>query len=220
MSELTDTEATPLRIRNKKRFDDAVEDFLTAVEGVNLPKIKRSRVLKSGPNKGKTVTQRDKIIGTIGRTTNFGFGRTRSGFKEFVSNEKYPEIFEALVKIGNAVVPKGWRYSAITLNQGVKAKKHKDEQNVGKSVILTLGDFTGGGIYVFNPDGSGRKTYDIYKKPLMFNGALLPHQTEPFKGERWTMVFYKSVAEGGPARMVGKGEECDESEMVGGGVMA
>ena len=135
-----------LKPRSTAKMNEARDALLEVLSGLTIPKIKRSQVIKSGPNKGKKITQRDAIIGTIGRTENFGFGRTRSGYKEFAANRKHPEVLRALIDYGRTIVPKGWKFSAMTLNHGVKAKKHKDEQNVGFSVITAIGDFSGGGL--------------------------------------------------------------------------
>jgi hypothetical protein len=211
-----------LKPRSKSKMEEARDQLLAALDEITLPKIKRSTVLKSGPNKGKTVSQRDKIIGTIGRTENFGFGRTRSGFQEFAANKRHPEVLKALIEFGNTLVPKGWKYTTMTVNEGVKAKKHTDGQNVGFSVIVALGDFTGGGLYVFEPDGTGKQLLDI-RKPKMFNGAVLPHQTQPFKGKRYTIIYYNQ-AEGGGIKgfsTVGKGAPEEETEeCMCGGVFA
>jgi hypothetical protein len=212
-----------IKPRSEGKLNAARDKLLEVLGDLTIPKIKRSTVLKSGPNKGKKVTQRDVIIGTIGRTENFGFGRTRSGYKEFAANKKHPEVLEALIEYGRLAVPKGWKFSAMTLNHGVKAKKHLDEQNVGFSVISAVGDFTGGGLYVFNPDGSGRKTLDIHNKPKMFNGAILPHQTQPFKGDRWTIIYYNQKEDGSIKgySTVGSGEcGCEGEEPLAGGVFA
>jgi hypothetical protein len=119
----------------------------------------------------------------------FGFGDNRQGWNYYVTNKKHPEVFKALVEFGNLVVPKGWEYQGITLNHGVKAKKHVDAKNVGKSVIIGIGDFTGGEIRVWKDGVPTDK--DLHDKPVMFNGGVLAHETRPFKGDRYTIIFYK-----------------------------
>jgi hypothetical protein len=226
MSNIPKDEDSPVLIKIKPRrgFEEAKAKFLEEVSKVTLPKIKKTRYYPEGhPKAGQVqVAQRDLIIGNVGRTDNFGFGKTRSGYKPFVANAKHPELLRAIVALGNVVVPKGWKYSMITLNHGVKAKKHIDTTNVGFSVIVGVGDYSGGELNVFNPDGSGKQTIDIKDKPAMFNGAILPHSTEPFKGERYTLIFFnqKAGASIPGYRTVGKGylsdEEDDVADLVGG----
>jgi hypothetical protein len=220
MVKIPEDQDSPVLIKLKTRppFETAKAKFIEEVEKVTIPKIKKSVLYPKGhPKEGQVrVVQRDMIIGTVGRTTNFGFGKTRSGFKPFAANKKHTELFKALVALGNTVVPKNWHYSAITLNVGVKAKKHTDTQNVGMSVIVGIGDYTDGGLYVFNPDGSNKTLIDIHDNPVMFNGAILPHQTQPFKGDRYTIIFYnqKEGARIPNVRAVGMGDDIEE--LIGG----
>ena len=207
-------------IRNKKRFEDAREHLLRALEGIKLPKIQKSHVDKKT---GKTITQRDKIIGTIGRTTQFGFGMVRfRGWRQLAANEKYPEVLKALVELGNIAVPKGFKYNIIQLNEDVKAKKHLDRVNVGPSVIVGIGPYTGGNLRVFSPDDKTSKSLDVHNQPIMFNGAIHPHQTEPFKGKRWTIIFYKQKEDGKIKgyKTVGTGHPAEDEEDLEGGVFA
>jgi hypothetical protein len=145
------------------------------------------------------ISSRAKVIGTIGRTTNFGYGLTRSGYKQFVNNKKYPEVLEAIVEFAKHAVPKGFFYNAITLNHGVKAKKHIDGHNIGNSVIVGLGDYSGGEVIVYNDDDVP-KDYDVKLKPLMFNGAKYYHATQPFKGDRYTLIFFRHDEEETPIK--------------------
>ena len=179
----TDESVEQLPIRNRGAYDKAKANLLEALEKLTVPKIPQ-------PDDRKN-TNRGNVIGTIGRTMTFGFGDNRRGFNYFKTNAKYPEIYKALVEFGNRAVPKGWEYQAITLNHGVKAKKHIDSKNVGKSVIIGIGNFTGGEIGVWRSDNTKPVYKNLHDKPIMFNGGLLPHETQPFEGNRYTMVFYK-----------------------------
>lgn len=208
-----------LPIRNKAKYDAAKKFFLEEVEKVTIPKIRRSRY----DEKGNVIApERDLTIGTIGRTTNFGFLKTRTrGYAPAVANRDYPDLFEAIVQLGNQVVPKGWKYSTITLNYGVKAKKHIDKLNVGDSVIVGVGDYTGGGLYTYKPNGTDPTLHNIKDHPAMFNGALVPHKTEAFKGERYTLIFF-SMKEGASipgVSMIGKGD-AEQEDVVDAGVTA
>jgi hypothetical protein len=76
------------------------------------------------------------------------------------------------------------------------ANKHKDVKNVGLSVIVGIGDYTGGEIKVWDGNDENPKEYNIHNKPLMFNGGLLYHEGTPFENSRYTMVFYKQNYKG------------------------
>jgi hypothetical protein len=146
----------------------------------------------------------------------FGFGDTRQGIKEYATNKKHPELLKALAEFGNCVVPLGWDYNGITLNEGVKANKHKDSKNLGPSVIIGIGDFTGGGIEVWDKDDKDPKVFNLHDKPVMFNGGMLFHQTTPFEGERYTMVFYRQLWEGDVKGVPMKGSGKMEGTLTGG----
>lgn len=184
-ADLTDDSIKTLPIRNRAEYNKAREHLLETLHNqITVSKIPKPEMERSSSNRGN-------IIGTIGRTMTFGFGDNRHGWNYYATNKKHPEVFKALVAFGNRVVPKGWEYQGITLNHGVKAKKHIDSKNVGSSVIIGIGDFTGGEIRVWNSEDKNPQDKDLHDKPVMFNGGLLAHETQPFKGDRYTIIFYK-----------------------------
>jgi hypothetical protein len=137
------------------------------------------------------ATRGDKI-GGIGRTQTFGFGNRRDkGWSEFSGNKQHPELLKLLIELGNAIVPVGTFYNAITFNIGVLAKKHKDGLNCGVSHIIGFGDFKGGKLRVYGSDDVTYKAYNLKNKVLSFDGSHFSHETEPFTGERITIIYYK-----------------------------
>ena len=208
------TERTTLTIRNKPAFEKAKERLLEILRRTTIPPLG-----KPGKGKEDLIYNRARKLGTKGRTMTLGFGDTRHGIKEYSRNAKYPELLKAVAEFGNLVVPKGWDYNGITINDGVKANKHKDSKNLGRSVIIGIGDFKGGDIKVWDGDDKDPKVFDLHDKPVFFNGGLLYHQTTPFTGERFTMVFYKQLWDGKVkgVPMVGKGES---QEVETGGIFA
>jgi hypothetical protein len=190
----TDTSVNRVAIRNKSAYNQAKEELLEALKSISVHHIPK-------PDTRGTTTNRGNVIGKIGdgRTMTFGFGDNRHGWNFYSTNKKHPEVYKALVKFGNLVVPKGWEYQGITLNHNVKAKKHIDKKNVGRSVIVGFGDYQGGEIRVWDEKGGHHKDFDLKDNPLMFNGGVLAHETQPFtnpskyeKGKgRYTIIFYK-----------------------------
>jgi hypothetical protein len=137
--------------------------------------------------------KRGEIVGTKGYSFNLGGGRRRflpNG--EFVQNKKNPELFKTIVEYANLILPTGFEYSVITINKNLKAKKHKDGGNDGLGCITFLGDYTGGGLYIYD-DADKPKLYDSHNVVIAFNGARLAHRTEAFKGNRYAMIFYQQV---------------------------
>jgi hypothetical protein len=202
------TERKILSIRNKARYEKAKEKLLGLLRQTTIPPLGK-------PSAGGY--NRANKLGSVGRTMTLGFGDTRHGIKEYSTNRQHPELLRALAEFGNIVVPLHWDYNGITLNEGVKANKHKDSKNLGPSVIIGIGDFTGGDIKVWDKDDADPKIINLHDQPVMFNGGLLYHQTTPFKGERYTMVFYKQMWEGKVKGipMEGAGYE-DDTDLTGG----
>jgi hypothetical protein len=184
-----DTGIQILPIRDRAAYETARTDLLAQLQVTTIPPI-QGGLPGSGPGRGQ-------VIGRIGRTMSFGYGiRTFKGYGEFAMNTKYPTLLKLLVSYGNLVVPTGWRYETITVNYGVKAKKHKDAKNSGESVIVGIGDFTGGDIKVWNTDDVTEAIYNLHDQPLMFNGSTHFHETMPFDGERYTFIFYRQKRPG------------------------
>jgi hypothetical protein len=186
--------AYPTVLTPREKYAEARDRFLSLASHITIPKLQKSTYYPEGHEKAGRVKigRRGGIIGIGGRSLNFGSGHSRRyGYTEHKFNSVFPELFKAAVDIGNAVVPLDWNYTTITLNHNVKANKHTDGKNVGDSVIIAFGDFSFGGLYVYTSDNSSRMLYDIKDTPIMFNGALLPHETEEFLGNRYSLIFYK-----------------------------
>jgi hypothetical protein len=204
LTKLDDTSVYYVSIPKTKKYEKLKQELYEVLERTNIPKI-------DGPRKDGRKTRGD-LLGFNAWTTTFGCGNRRKfGISEFSANKKFPELFDLLIKFGNEIAPKGFEYQAITLNKDMQAKKHIDGGNAGFSVLTGLGDFTGGELNVYEPDGNNPTTYDLKDHTLIFNGSLLPHMTEPFKGRRYTIVYYKQKtpcnSEG--KKMVGSGKPLD-----------
>lgn len=181
---LDDTSIYYTSIPKTEKYEKMKQELYELLEKTNIPKIE-------GPRKDKRKTRGD-LLGFNAWTTTFGCGNRRNlGVGEFRPNERFPELFDLLIKFGNEILPKGFKYQTITLNKDMKAKKHIDGGNAGFSVLTGLGDFTGGELNVYKPDGTNPETYDLKDHNLIFNGSLLPHMTKPFKGRRYTIIYYK-----------------------------
>lgn len=123
-----------------------------------------------------------------GRTQVFGYGnRRKMGFGEFVNNRDYPELYRALLIFGSKIVPEYIPFTAIQVNHNYKTKKHIDGNNIGLSLAVSFGDFTGGELVVGNQD------YQTKEYPVIFNGALREHFNRTIKGNRYSLVYFVSA---------------------------
>lgn len=177
---------TPVQLR---------DELFAELEKIYIPAIpyKNPQLIKTGPDAGKLkeVVERGTVIGRIGNTMNLGFVLTRGhGYNSSKYSRKFPEVLKKVIAYGNAVVPLGFSYNAITINKNVQAKRHHDGLNRGKSVIVGFGPYTEGKLRVYGKQSEEYIAYDIHDRPLMFNGSLLEHETEPFTETRYTIIFY------------------------------
>jgi hypothetical protein len=182
---IDDKESTDViidKIEQTPKIKDIQQRLLQALEQAHIPRIE-------GKRKDLKKTRGD-LLGYKGWTFNMGIGRRRNlGISEFSANSKEPELFKLVIEYGNAILPTGFEYSTITINKNLQAKKHIDGGNSGFGCITFLGDFTGGGLYIY--DQNDKPTlYDTHNKLIIFNGANLEHKTESFKNTRYALIYY------------------------------
>ena len=109
-------------------------------------------------------------------------------------NKKYKDIYEALVRLGDAIVP--FKYDSITVNQNNVCKIHADKGNLGASLIVSGGDYKGGELNIEHTAYQTGpviewKTIDTKYKPLVFDGACRHWNNDILSGFKWSVVFYK-----------------------------
>ena len=115
------------------------------------------------------------------------FGLTKYRCDRFVScakgNEKYPEIFNELFRIGQKYCPIA--FTSIYVNNNVVCPKHMDKGNNGLSCIISLGDYTGCNLVIEN------NVYDAKYTPIVFDGTKLEHyNTDDLIGNKYSLVFF------------------------------
>ena len=169
------------------------------VENFNCPKTS-NRVNASGLKcltqwgKSKDLNRWDRV-GYRVQSINFGLVRKKFNINgnvnypckpidQSANNLKYPEIYDELKKIINDIDPQ-FEYDSITLNKNFKCRPHYDKANRSPSLIVAFGKFLGGELVVNDCE------FDIYHRPLIFNGGNSLHYTLEWIGERYSAVFYK-----------------------------
>ena len=149
--------------------------------------------------KGKTeATFRANNQGFIlGKVKDFGTKREDQVIKgkdniitaKRTNTPKYKELFVEASKLMKSHNP-NFKFTSIQFNKNQKTKKHKDGNNVGKTYIIGLGDYSGGDVRLYAPDGKSYKDINIKNRWATFDGSELEHETTPFKGDRYSLVFY------------------------------
>jgi tRNA U38,U39,U40 pseudouridine synthase TruA len=102
-------------------------------------------------------------------------------------NTLFPELLRAAFQLEKVIAPNRPPSATIAINRHASFKPHRDTgAGAGQTVslIVALGDFVGGEIVV---EG---QPHDIRYKPIEFNGWKQRHWTLPFKGERYSLVYF------------------------------
>ena len=121
------------------------------------------------------------------RRTVFGLTRPRFKYKGYLEpaydSKKYPHIHDELMRIGKIICP--FPFNCIQVNHNTVCPPHKDSNNVGDSLLVSFGDYTGCTIIV---DG---KEYDAKNKPIVFNGSQLGHyNTNDLCGTKYSLIYF------------------------------
>ena len=119
----------------------------------------------------------------------FGYSLYR-GKKQLSSfTEKYPRVTNLFKEFMESHCPT-FKFNSVYVNKNVVCKKHLDSKNVGESLLVGLGDYTGGQsvLYINNKE----RKFHIKSQSLIFNGSEIEHRSLPFKGTRYSLVFFNS----------------------------
>ena len=97
-----------------------------------------------------------------------------------------PDTAKDLVMYVNKVlkqlkIMRAW--TSLQFNWQSVCGRHRDTGNIGPSMILGLGKYSGGHLVI---EGT---QVDILNSAVVFNGHL-EHWSEPFVGDRWSIVAY------------------------------
>lgn len=102
--------------------------------------------------------------------------------------EKYPHIMDLFKKFINNHYP-NFDFNGVYVNKNTVCKKHLDSKNVGESLLVGFGPFTGGESVLYINDKE--HNVNINTNSLIFNGSEIPHKSLPFEGTRFSLVFFK-----------------------------
>jgi hypothetical protein len=141
-----------------------------------------------------------KILGS-GNLTKRNYGGSRAytspcGLKWDYINSKYntcafdrdnPTIYPILEKFMNKYYP-NIKYNSFQVNRNFQSLPHKDKNNIGKSLIVGLGDYKDGELMIYKNDKI--KKIDIRYKPFIFDGGNILHWTNNYNGDRYSIVSY------------------------------
>ena len=125
--------------------------------------------------------------GEGGASGSFSVGAMPGTSGQPKANSLFPELMKAAFELERALLPDREPSSTIAVNRNAQFRPHTDSGagvGQGTSLIVALGNFVGGELMV-----EGRKA-DIRYSALEFNGWKQRHWTMPFRGERYSLVWF------------------------------
>ncbi len=84
-----------------------------------------------------------------------------------------------------------FKIRSVYVNKNTICKEHLDSKNVGESLLVGFGKYTGGQTILRTRSDDKPKSFHIKTNSLIFNGSEIPHKSEPFKGTRYSLVFFQ-----------------------------
>lgn len=185
------------RVRTRKRSKDTVASqkklVLSMLRELSWPRTQRPNVLrKSHVEKSEKTGYEGFVLGIV---TSWAGKGENAGYRKMLSlktrEPKYKKLFRETKKLMRLRDPK-FKFTSIQYNKNHRTARHRDASNVGVSYIVGLGDYTGGELIIFDENEKNPTRHDIRNKFYTFNGSKYPHETAPYRGERYTLVFYST----------------------------
>ena len=183
------------RNNSKKKNDDLKKQkklVLEMLRELKWPRTERPNVVRES-HKNREGERRGYEGFALGKVTSWAGKGENAGYKQILSmktrEKKYKKLFKETKKLMKLKDSK-FKFTSVQYNKNNRAARHKDSKNVGISYIIGLGNYTGGELIIYDENEKNPVKHNIRNKFYTFNGSIYPHETAPFKGERYTLVFY------------------------------
>ena len=164
-----------------------LNDIFNELEKINIPTVFTNEgVIPRRYHANRTGTANQKQA----RQTSFGLTTYRGKQQESKNSKKNPHIMPLFKNfIDTHTNSAGFKFKSVYVNKNTVCKKHLDSKNIGESLLVGFGDYTGGETVLYLDDNQ-KKFFNISKSSLIFNGAKIPHSSEEFTGTRYSLVFF------------------------------
>jgi len=113
--------------------------------------------------------------------------RTGSNIAKNTFNPKLDKLQRTLLTLVKLYVP-GFLFSSIQINKNFNSSVLHIDNNIGPSLTMSVGGFTGGHLYVHN-----KGLLTTKERLVRFNGQN-PHIVLPYQGKRYSFVFFTNVS--------------------------
>ena len=175
-------------------LDSQKKLVLNMLRELKWPKTGRPNVLRQShiDKKGLRSGYEGFVLGII---TSWAGKGSRSGYRKMLSmktrESRFKKLFRETKKLMRLKDPK-FKFTSIQYNKNHRAARHRDARNTGISYIVGLGDYIGGELIIFDENEKNPVKHNIKNKFYTFNGSIYPHETAPYRGERYSLVFYSN----------------------------
>jgi hypothetical protein len=112
-------------------------------------------------------------------------------FKNRLTNftKEHPDIYEELMELGRKYAD--FPVTQIMLNKNYQTQKHKDSMNVGKSIIFSFGDYTGGELIMEDDQGKPH-VLKTHMNTVEMDGSKHFHWNKPItSGTKYSVIFFR-----------------------------
>ena len=178
--------------KNKVTLESQKKLVLKLLREMKWPKTARPNVLRKSHVDAGFSGYEGFVLGIV---TSWAGKGENAGYRKMLSMKtrepKYKKLFRESKKLMRLKDPK-FKFTSIQYNKNHRAARHRDAKNTGVSYIVGLGDYTGGELIIFDENEKNPVKHDIKGNFNTFDGSKYPHETAPFKGERYTLVFYST----------------------------
>ena len=180
-------------IENEEIIDSNDEIIFTGENSLNEMILKQLKEFKFPLNRSRENVMnypKEDIHGfCLGLVWKHNGGHRLETCSKLQKWKKYQKIWETTNLYMNHFKPDS-KYTSVQYNKNIKCAKHKDGNNVGNSLIIAFGDYTGGRLMIYD-ENDNIQYIDIRNKFYEFDGSKIYHQTEEFTGDRFCLVFFR-----------------------------
>ena len=148
----------------------------------------RKLMLKVPEKEGGSMLYGTTWRGYLSPTKNRTLDEETGKYRTKVYDE-HPELKEVFKEFATYHFPH-FEYSQVQMNKNFCCPPHVDSKNIGESVLCCFGDYKGGETCLYINDKIVKVNPN--EEPQIFNGSKLLHWVQPYKGTRYSLVFFNN----------------------------
>ena len=171
-----------IKTKLSSKDKDILKEIYEELEDITLPMSYRSGGRGQGHQIRTGACNQKKA-----RQTSFGYTNYQQKKQLSSYTKKYPYMLPLFKKFIKSHYPE-FKFTSVYVNKNVACKRHLDSKNIGESLLVGLGPYTGGQTCLYI--NGKEKKFHIKSQSLIFNGSEIEHKSLPFKGTRYSLVFF------------------------------